>query len=597
MRLSSPKIAEDRAYAEITGNYGVPDLPGRPELPRSPATAGRGGTRQGQAATALRWPSRQVAQHAFERRLVGGDVALGLAELIEYDETDAVAVFFVPHPRLQHVGQLEPALHGEAEPGYEPAVLVDYGPGNTALAEGEVGGRHHPQRHRFTLIVGGDASHELEGVRERVTVIQVHPVALFPLVPADDVGLDFDAPRGSRLDRPGVAGDERLQAGLQVPEQVRRADQRMLGDLGEAGLEAAPGVVAGHLDVADDDDRLVDGADQVPAPVQVDPVLAADRGVGLRNERGRYQAEFHAAIERRGHEARDVADGLTADGDDEITLVDGVVGQHVGEVLGGPERLRCLRIRHGDTVGGDAGGGEPLGHPGRDARVLARLDDQAALRLGHGGHQRIDVVRQAGPDVSVVGAADGRHEDAGASWRGRRQPGEPGEHVQRDRLRPPAVGVDGEDGKVLVYREPPLVHLVEVGPVQHRPVLVAADPCHGLVVADAQVDDPGIAQHGAGPRILYGAAAQRDHRVGAADEVGDGEVLELAEVVLALGAEDLADVTAETLLDQHVTVHERLAEPFRDDVPHRGLAGAHEADEHRHHWPSPAAVACPGVTR
>src|SRR5579875_3986959 len=53
MRLSSLKIAEDRASAEIMGNYGVPDLPRRPELPRSSATAGRGGTRQRQAATAL----------------------------------------------------------------------------------------------------------------------------------------------------------------------------------------------------------------------------------------------------------------------------------------------------------------------------------------------------------------------------------------------------------------------------------------------------------------------------------------------------------------------------------------------------------------
>src|SRR5579875_2411140 len=53
MRLSSLKIAEDRACAEITGNYRAPDLPRRPELPRSSATAGRGRTRQRQAATAL----------------------------------------------------------------------------------------------------------------------------------------------------------------------------------------------------------------------------------------------------------------------------------------------------------------------------------------------------------------------------------------------------------------------------------------------------------------------------------------------------------------------------------------------------------------
>jgi hypothetical protein len=74
-------------------------------------------------------------------------------------------------------------------------------------------------------------------------------------------------------------------------------------------------------------------------------------------------------------------------------------------------------------------------------------------------------------------------------------------------------------------------------------------------------------------------------------------MFELAEVGLAFRQEDIPDVAAEPLLDQHVAVHERLAESFRDDVPHRGLAGSHEADEHRHHSPSPAvvraALACP----
>ena len=42
-------------------------------------------------------------------------------------------------------------------------------------------------------------------------------------------------------------------------------------------------------------------------------------------------------------------------------------------------------------------------------------------------------------------------------------------------------------------------------------------------------------------------------------------------------------LTAETLLDEHVAVHERVAEPLRDDVPDGGLAGPHEADEHHYH--------------
>jgi hypothetical protein len=49
-----------------------------------------------------------------------------------------VAVFLVSHPGLQHVLQLELALHWQAEPGDELPVLLDHGPGDTALPEGEI---------------------------------------------------------------------------------------------------------------------------------------------------------------------------------------------------------------------------------------------------------------------------------------------------------------------------------------------------------------------------------------------------------------------------------------------------------------------------
>ena len=143
--------------------------------------------------------------------------------------------------------------------------------------------------------------------------------------------------------------------------------------------------------------------------------------------------------------------------------------------------------------------------------------------------------------------------------------------------------------------------------MQHGAELVALDPRHGLVVADPEVDHPGVTQHRPAPRVLDRAAAQRDHRVRPADQAGHGVVLELAEVRLALGAEDVADLAALALFDQHVAVHEGLAEPFGHDAPHRGLAGPHEADQHHHHrvllrvkradevdatvgcWPSPHA--------
>ena len=64
--------------------------------------------------------------------------------------------------------------------------------------------------------------------------------------------------------------------------------------------------------------------------------------------------------------------------------MDGVVGEHIGQLLDGLERLRRLGVGQGHAMSGDADPGQLFLDPGRDARVLAGLDDQAALHLGQG---------------------------------------------------------------------------------------------------------------------------------------------------------------------------------------------------------------------
>ena len=206
---------------------------------------------------------------------------------------------------------------------------------------------------------------ELDRVGEGVAVVEEEAVALLPFVAADDVGLDLDAPGRGRADGVRVAADDSAAGALQVAEQVRGADEGVLGDLGQARLEPPPGVGAGHLDVADHDDGLVDGADQVAAEAQVDRVLAADGGVGLGRQRRRHQAQPHAAVERRRHEAGDVDDGLPAHRDHQVVSVHGVIGERVGQVLGRGEGLRRLGVGQGDAVDGDARGLRSPRPPGR----------------------------------------------------------------------------------------------------------------------------------------------------------------------------------------------------------------------------------------
>src|SRR5580704_17584624 len=163
-----------------------------------------------------RLAAREVAQYGFQRPLVGADPAFWLAELVQHDKTDPVAVFLVSHPGLLQFLQLELALYRKPESGDELPVLLNHGRGDTSLAEGEVGGGHHPQRDPFALIVGSNPAHELDGVGEGVTVIQVQAVALFPLVSADNIGLDLDASCCRRLNGFWIMGYERSQGGLQM---------------------------------------------------------------------------------------------------------------------------------------------------------------------------------------------------------------------------------------------------------------------------------------------------------------------------------------------------------------------------------------------
>ena len=83
-------------------------------------------------------------------------------------------------------------------------------------------------------------------------------------------------------------------------------------------------------------------------------------------------------------------------------------------------------------------------------------------------------------------------------------------------------------------------------------------------------------------RVLGGAAAQGEDRLGAVDQVGHDPVLDLAERGLAVLGEDVPHRPLGPLLDDQVAVDERQPEALGQQVPDGGLAGPHEADEDDH---------------
>src|ERR1700733_16005350 len=129
---------------------------------------------------------------------------------------------------------------------------------------------------------------------------------------------------------------------------------------------------------------------------------------------------------------------------------------------------------------------------------------------------------------------------------------------------------------------PPLEEGVQVGPPQHRPVLVVGDAQHRLLVPDLQVDDVAALEFVLGGRILDPAAAEREDCVLAAQQLGRDLVLELAEGRLTVRDEDLPDAAAGAALDDQVAVDERQPQLLREHVPDRGLARPHEPDQADH---------------
>ena len=129
-------------------------------------------------------------------------------------------------------------------------------------------------------------------------------------------------------------------------------------------------------------------------------------------------------------------------------------------------------------------------------------------------------------------------------------------------------------------REQTLEHGARVVVHQQRPVARRLGALQLSVDGRLQID------HGARAReplavggIEHRAAARRDDHAVERREVRDHFALALAEALLALFLEDVADVDAGALLDLGVAVEELLPEQGGEALADGGLARAHRADQ------------------
>ena len=133
--------------------------------------------------------------------------------------------------------------------------------------------------------------------------------------------------------------------------QLGAVEQRVLPQLAETGAALAIGERGKRREAARDQARLVERADEVLAGGQIDCGLAADRGVGHRDECRRQLDDRDAAVQRRCDEAREVADDATAERDDGTAAIEAARDELLAQRLVDRERLARLAGLDRDRIG------------------------------------------------------------------------------------------------------------------------------------------------------------------------------------------------------------------------------------------------------
>ena len=255
----------------------------------------------------------------------------------------------------------------------------------------------------------GETARRFQRVAERVAEIEQLAVAGLALVARDDRGLGAAAHRDGVFARGtsgGIAAGEYVfPIGFEPGEEGGVAEQAVFGDFGVAGAEFALRQHVKQSRVGDNQDRLMESADEVLAVAGVDGGLAADRGIDLRQQRGRHLHVIEPAPHHRRGESGEIADDAAAERDDEIAALDARGDDGLADLFEDRKAFRPLAGRDDDAVALHAGLFKGrLGGRQNVARDVLVGDDESLGAGPQRGDARAKRSNNAAPDHDVVAA-------------------------------------------------------------------------------------------------------------------------------------------------------------------------------------------------
>jgi len=507
------------------------------------------------------------------------------------------------------------AAHRQAGSSDRAAQALERRGVEQARAAGQVGRHHHACAHRFPVQPVAVTEPRLDRVAEGVAEIERGAQSRLALVGGHHRCLDLARPQDRVGERRAIAGAQRREVALEPPEVRRIGDRAVLDHFGQSGGQLARRQRAQGVHVGEHQLRLVECTDHVLAQRVIDRGLAADRGIDLRQQRGRHLHEVDAALVDRGREAGEVADHPAAERHQQAAPVEALAQQPLEDAIERLPILVGLAIGKADRHE-RRGAGQRRGEPCLVEPADRIVGDHRDLPPPGETGQRIVARQQPGADqdrIATLAERDTQFADSHAGCRGpgtgRGPPARPraapwpalGQPSARPRLGPDFLGKTPDYiGDQLVHRCARTDHcevrdlaiqrlaqreqlrdpLARILRLQQRSRAVAAQPLPQVGERRLQEDhQPALGEQVAVLRAHHRAASGGEHDRGQPGQFVEQRRLTATKTLFALEFEHGRDRHAAALLEHLVGVDETAVQACRESPADGGLARAHHAHQ------------------